>query len=76
MTGLEAGILILTCSRGMLIGFLLGGVVVSSSIKTAGDTFDDAIIKYIKKEGEKMRKSRETYGKNKISRSPPGQNQI
>ena len=27
----------------------LGGVVVSSSIKTAGDTFDDAIIKYIRK---------------------------
>ena len=27
----------------------LGGVVVSSSIKIAGDTFDDAIIKYIRK---------------------------
>jgi len=27
----------------------LGGVVVSSSIKTAGDKFDDAIIKYIRK---------------------------
>jgi len=27
----------------------LGGVVVSSSIKTAGDRFDDAIVKYIRK---------------------------
>ena len=27
----------------------LGGVVVSNSIKVAGDTFDDAIIKYIRK---------------------------
>lgn len=27
----------------------LGGVVASSSIKVAGDTFDDAIVKYVKK---------------------------
>ena len=27
----------------------LGGIVISSSIKTAGDSFDDAIIRYIRK---------------------------
>ena len=31
------------------IGFSLGGAVVSTSIKVAGDKFDEAIVKYIKK---------------------------
>ena len=40
----------------------LGGVVVRSSIKVAGDTFDDAIIKYVRNKykimiGEKQQKN-------------------